>query len=94
MELTPFKIAVEEIVVNLLQTTGALELAGDNIIENAQKLGYRIVRKVVTPTEEFITLLKHEVVVRVVYVVQVGDEIHRMEMDAKEMIQKLKERDK
>lgn len=91
--ITMLNIAVEEIIVNLLTETGAMDLEGDDIVENAKSLGYRIVRKVLSTKEEFVTLLKHEVIMKTVFVAHIGDEIHKIEMDATEMINILKERD-
>lgn len=88
-----FRWEVEEVVVNLLMGTGATELEGDNIIENASVLGYRIVRKKVGKREELITLLKSEDVVKTIWVKQEKGKILKMEMSKEEMIAQLKERD-
>lgn len=89
-----FSWEVEEVVVNLLLETGAMELAGDDIIKNAGTLGYRIVRKKVSKREELITLLKDEDIVKTVWVKQEKGHILKTEMSKEEMIERLKERDK
>lgn len=89
-----FRWEVEEVVVNLLMETGAVELEGDNILENAATLGYRIVRKKVGKREELVTLLKNEEeIIKTVWVKQENGHILKMEMTKEEMIAKLKERD-
>lgn len=90
--MSPFKIALEEVIVGFLQETGAMDLQGDDIMENAKSLGYQIVRKKVKRKEEFATLLKHGVIMKTVYISQSGGKIHRIEMDKEQMIQLLKER--
>lgn len=88
-----FRWEVEEVIVDLLQGTGALELAGDDILANAGTLGYRIVRKKVSKREELITLLRHEDVVKTVWLKQEKGSIMKMELSKEEMIEELKRRD-
>lgn len=87
-----FRWEVEEVIVNMLQGTGALELEGDDILANAEALGYRIVRKKVSKREEFVTLLKNEEIVKTVWVKQQKGHILKNEMTREEMIQDMKER--
>lgn len=89
-----FRWEVEEVIVNLLTETGAMELDGDNILENAMSLGYRIVRKKVGKREELITLLKNETeIIKTIWVKQERGHILKVEMTKEEMIARLKERD-
>lgn len=89
-----FRWEVEEVIVNLLNETGAVELPGDDILANAMTLGYRIVRKKVSKREELITLLKNETeIIKTIWVKQEKGHILKVEMTKEEMIARLKERD-
>lgn len=87
-----FRWEVEEVIVDLLQGTGALELEGDDIMANAGALGYRIVRKKVKKREELITLLKNEEIVKTIWVKQEKGSILKMELSKEDMIEEMKRR--
>lgn len=83
---TAYAIVVEEVIVELLETSGVDKLPGDNLMENLYQLGGEIHRHVITPNyNEFISLIMGGVITHVGHVFVKDDSIAHIVMTADEM---------
>lgn len=81
-------IVVEQVIVELLQLSGASELDGDNIMENLKSLGGHIQRHIVDKHREMVTLTFGETITHVAQIWREGDSILHLIQTAEEIIEK------
>lgn len=71
-----YAVTVEQVIVELLQISGATSVPGDNIMNNLQELGGKIIRHVAEMWEhEIITLEVNGEITHVGQVIVQGDEV-------------------
>lgn len=81
-----YKIVVEEVVVDLIRESGAMELKGDDLMGNLEKVGGYIRRNITELNQsEFVVLFMNDKIEKVVYVWREDDEIRHVQMTPEEV---------
>lgn len=81
-----YTIVVEQVIVELLEISGATGIPGDNIMENLKSLGGEIHRHTVEPFKrEFISLIMHDKITHLATIEASGDSVSHIILTGEEM---------
>lgn len=81
-----YGVVIEEVIVDMLQESGATEMDGDDIMVNLRELGGHIVRyQVPEQKAEFVALFMKDTIEKVMYVWEEDGEVRNVPMNKEEL---------